>query len=298
MAAAFPKPRKPMGEAWFMAPERQMYPELLGDLDALTDEQLDRPMEEVAIGPTSFGQLPEWTEWYHYLLPRLLQRPWRAVLHHPVEVLVTGFMTQHPDTTGDWPYGGFQSAALATLGQYIMSAPFWIDDEAAPRCFTKWEGPTGICGWYRADGLLSGSLFFCLKYLAADQVRPWFQSVSAIPNKYWKAQLITWLVGAHPILTGEIDQPAQFPEEGTFGVTWEWSHTLSGNYSGDFEPPIQSIPFLAPENKAAILDVARKMDTDEFFEELLTDPELEAVAAETAGLPELFGQLYQDRPIG
>jgi hypothetical protein len=287
-----------MGEAWFMAPERQMYPELLSDLEALTDEQLERPLEEMAIGPSSFGQLPEWTEWYHYLLPRLLERRWRDVLHHPVEVLVTGFITQHPDSAGDWPYPEFNTDALATLGQYIMAPTFWSGDEAVPRCFNKWKGPNGICGWYEADGLLSASLFFCAKYLPADRIEPWFQSVAAIPNKYWQAQLITWLVGAHPILTGGICQPAQFPEEGSFGVGWEWSHALSGNYSGDHELPLQMIPFLPPENRAAMVDAAREMRTDEFFGELLTDPQLESVAAETAGLPERFLQLYQGTPIG
>jgi hypothetical protein len=170
-------------------------------------------------------------------------------------------------------------------------------DAAVPQCFNKWQGPTGICGWFRAEGLLSASLFFCAKYLDAERVGPWFQSVTAIPNKYWQAQLITWLVGAHPMLIGEIGQPAEIPGEWSFGIGWEWSHTLSGNYSGHHEAPIQSIPFLPAQNRAAIFDVAREMETDEFFEQLLTDPQLEAVAAETAGLPERFVQLYHGAPI-
>ncbi len=281
-----------------MAPEREMYPELLGDLDGLNDDQLERPMEEMAIGPSSFGQLPEWTEWYHYLLPRLLQRRWRAVLHHPVEVLVTGFITQHPDLSGNWPYPDFRTDALTTLGQYIMAPVFWPPGEAVPRCVNKRRATSGVCGWNHADGLLSASLFFCAKYLDASQVRPWFRSVAAIPNKYWQAQLITWLVGAHPILTGQIEQPAQYPEVGSFGITWEWSHVLKGNYCGEHVPPIETVAFLLPENRAAIVEVAREMDTDEFFEELLTDPQLGSVAAETAGLPERFLQLYRGTPIG
>lgn len=292
MARQFPKPSKPMGEAWFMSPVRQMYPELLGDLEDLTDEQLERPMTEMAIGPTSFGQLPEWTEWYHYLLPRLIERRWRTILNDPVELLLTGFVAQHPSSAGDWPYPQFVTDALATLGQYIMKPSFWPDREAVPQCFNKWQGRNGVCGWYRADGLLSASLFFCAKYLSADLVGPWFTSVAAIPNKYWQAQLITWLVGAHSMLTGQIAQPSEFPEDGTFGVGWEWSHSLAGNYCGDHQSQIETIPFLPATNRAAILDVARKMDTNEFFHDLLTDPHLTAVAAETAGLREDFAQYY------
>lgn len=293
MSVASPKPKKPMGEAWFIAPEREMYPLLLGDLDALADEQFERPITEMAIGPTSFGELPEWTEWYHYLLPRLLQRTWRPILHHPVELLFTGFISQHPDSSGVMPYRDFCADALATLGQYIMSPPFWVEPEAAPQCFTKWCGPSGICGWYKTDGLMSASLFFCLKYLDADRVGPWFRSVAAIPNRYWQAQLLTWLVGAHPILTDEISQPATLPGEGLFGVGWEWSHVLSGNYSGDHAPPIQMVPFLSPENRDALLGVARELNTDEFFEDFLTDPQMEAVAAETSDLRDRFLGLYR-----
>jgi hypothetical protein len=298
LAEAFPKPKKPMGEAWFMAAEREMYPELLGDLNSLTDDELEQPLCEIATGPPSFGQLEEWTEWYHYLLPRLLLRPWRAVIDHPVEVLVTGFMSQHPDSAGDWPYPRFLSDALATLGQYIMSPHLWPSDElAVPRCFNKWRGPTGISGWFEAEGLFSASLFFCMKYLRRELVASWFESVIAIPNKFWRAQIITWLTGAHAILSDEIGQPGDFPENGTYSVGWEWSHVLKGNYSGSFDPPIPSTPFLPAENRMTILEIARSMETAQFFEELLTDPELDDVSSETAELKERFEILYGSGPL-
>lgn len=293
MTAAFPKPKKPMGEAWFMAPEREMYPELLGDLASLSDDQLERPLREIATGPPCFGQLDEWTEWYHYLLPRLLRRRWGRYLHHPVEVLITGFISQHPDSVGKLPYPDFRTDALGTLGKYIMSVDCWPSDELdVPRCFNKWRGPSGICGWYKAEGLLSASLFLCAKYLPSELVAPWFESVIAIPNKYWTAQIITWLTGAYAILSDEIGQPGDFPEHGAFGVGWEWSHVLKGNYSGSFDPPIRLVQFLPVENRTAVLEVAHRMETAEFFEELLTDPEMEDVVSETAGMQERFQSLY------
>ena len=290
---AFHKPTKPMGEAWFMGEVRELYPELLGELDHLTDEQLHKPLVEIASGTSSFGPMDEWIEWYHYLLPRLLVRNWSWHLFQPAELLVTGFVGQHPDSGGRLPYPTFRTDALATLGQYIMSPHFWlVKDSEVPKCFNKWKGPTGICGWYRADESMSASLFFCLKYLRAELVGPWFQSTLSIRNKYWRAQLITWLTGAHPILTGVINHPAELPDNARFGVGWEWSHTLDGNYTGIYEPPIRLETFLPAENRHAVLEVARARETLELCEDVLTDPQLEAVTEETAGLLEYFLELY------
>ena len=294
LAKAFPKPKKPMGEAWFMGEKRELYSELLGDLDPLTDEQLRRPLEEIASGNCSFGPLAEWIEWYHYLLPRLLVRNWGWHLFHPAELLVTGFIGQHPDSDGGLPYPAFRTDALATLGQFIMSPSFWlVSDSEVPRCLNKWKGPNGICGWYRVDGLMSASLFFCLKYLPAELVGPWFQSALSIPNKYWRAQLITWLVGAHPILTGEISQPAELREDARFDVGWEWSHSLDGHYTGNYESPIQLPTFIPAENRRTVLKIARTWETLELCAAFHTDPEMEAVAAETAGLQDYFQNLYR-----
>lgn len=282
-----------MGEAWFMAPEREMYPQLFNDLDTVTDSEIETALEEIVSGSSNFGPHDEWTEWFHYLLPRLIERKWARHLDHPAELLVTGFMAQHPDSNGSAAYPTFQADALATLGRYIMAPHFWRGaDSEVPGCFNKWQGPSGIRGWYKGDGFLSASLFFCAKYLAEELVGPWFQSVVSIPNKYWQAQVVTWLVGAHPILSDQIGQPANFPEEGQFGVDWNWSHTLNGNYSGNYDPPIQLIPFLPAANREAILKVACSMEAEEYFEELLTDPQLEAVTAETADMPERFIEVY------
>ena len=293
LAKAFAKPKEPMGEAWFMGEERELYSELLGDLSTLADEQLRKPLEEIACGTSSFGPMSEWIDWYHYLLPRLLVRDWDWHLFHPVELLVTGFIGQHPISAGSQPYPAFHADALATLGQYIMSPSFWqVSDSEVPKCLNKWRGPNGISGWYRVDGLMSASLFYCLKYLPADLVGPWFQSALSIPNKYWRAQMITWLVGAHPILITEIGQPAELRDDVHFEVGWEWSHCLDGHYTGIYEPPIHLATFLPAENCQAVLEIARTRETLELCVDVLTDPELEPVFAETAGLPDYFQNLY------
>lgn len=294
MAVVFAKPKAPMGEAWFMGEERQLYPELQGDLGELSDDQLTQPLGELANGVPSFGPLREWTDWYHYLLPRLLQREWELKLPwHPVEPLLTGFFSQHPNPAEGSPYAAFRDDALATLGQYIMSTEFWsVDDDEVPRFFTKWEGPSGLMLWDKVDGLLSGSLFLCIKYLPAELAGPWFRSVLAIPNRYWRAQVAIWLVGAYSILTNEITQPAQFSDDLHFDIGWDWSHKLSGNYSGVHQRSTEFPPFLPSQAREAILQVARGIEP-EWLLDIYTDPRLARIMAEVPDLPDQFEQLYR-----
>lgn len=71
---AFPRPREPMGEAWFMSETRGMFPELLGDLTTLPLDQIQTPLFEIASGTRAFGEMDEWTQWYHYILAQTLPR--------------------------------------------------------------------------------------------------------------------------------------------------------------------------------------------------------------------------------
>lgn len=284
-----------MGEAWFMAHERKMYRRLLGDLDALPDGDLEEALVEIAAGPVSFGPRDEWTEWYHYLLPRLIDRRWKQTYYDQAELLFTAFIVQHPSSNRDLPYDGFQSDVLATLGQYIMSARFWPDGKLdVVRCLGKWKGPTGIAGWFDAGSLLSASLFFCIKYLPAGQVEPWFRSAIAVPDRYWQVQIATWLIGAHAILTHEIRQPSEFPESGSFGIRWSWSHVLRGNDTENHDGTVPVTPFLPDDNRSTILRIARNWDAEGTLEDFMTDPETQSAASEVTGLLESFRQLYKD----
>ncbi|WP_126012809.1 hypothetical protein [Sphingomonas zeae] len=286
MARAFPKPAAPMGEAWFMAPEREMYPQLLGDIATLPDDAVMQPLEEIASGSSNFGLLAEWVEWFHYLLPQLIVRRWKPTYFQPAERLFTAFMNQHPDVEGTLPYPEFYDDALHTLGRYIMSPIFWPDGELDfANCLSKWTGPSGVAGWWRAGNLISASLFFSAKYLAASNVEAWFRSVIGISDRHWQLQVITWLTGANPILTGEINQPAELPENGPFDVGWDWSHAVKGSDVGG--------SFLPLDNRRAIVEVAHDMKVGALFEDVWTDPTMSAIAAEAAGLPEAFLQRYQ-----
>lgn len=294
MVAEFPKPTKPMGEAWFMAQEREMYPRLLGDLDTLQDSEIEKALEEIASGTSSFGRYEEWVQWYHYLLPRLIERQWSRSYYNQAELLFTAFMTQHPDSDRDNPYPQFRIDALATLGRYIMSPTFWPDGKLDPvGCLSKWTGPTGIAGWFDTGGLLSASLFFCIKYLSPQDVEDWFGSVITIPDRYWQLQVITWLVGAHSILTDEIHNPAEFPETSSCGITWSWSHVLNGRYKDAADQPMVPVPFLPEHNRAIVLRLARGWEVETFLMDFMTDPEAQPIASEITGIPERFLHLYR-----
>lgn len=271
-----------------------MFPQLLGDIDVLPDDCIEEALEAIASGCSSFGPLVEWIEWYHYLLPRLIQRAWKPTYYQPAELLITAFMAQYPIQSGSMPYPNFHSDALNTLGRYIMSPRFWPEGQLdVANGLSKWTGPNGIARWSKAGNLLSASLFFCIKYLPLSDVEAWFRSVIAVRNDYWQVQIITWLVGAHPILTGQILQPSEFPEVTPFGIDWEQSHVLNGCDADNYESPLQRLPFLPIENREAVIQIAYSMDVEEFFENFWTDPAMSAVALETAGLPESFRQLYR-----
>lgn len=270
-----------------MGDEREMYPQLLGDLTRLSDEDIMKPLEEITSGSSSFGLLGEWVEWYHYLLPRIITRQWEPTYFQPAERLFSAFINQHPDVGTLQQYSGFRADALNTLGRYIMSRNFWPDGQLdAVNCLGKGTMPNGSAGWWRAGNLLSASLFFCARYLSANDIEGWFRSVLAIPDRYWQIQIVTWLIGAHPILTGEIDQPAQFPELGPFDVSWDWSHVLRGGELG--------YPFLPLENREAIIQVVRVTDVEAFIEDFWTDPKMSPIVEELAGMPERFLQLYRN----
>jgi hypothetical protein len=294
MIEAHPKPKQPMGEAWFMGEVRQMYPELLGDLDQLTDQQIYDPLEELASGLSSFGLLPEWVEWYNYLMPRLLLRPWAHGMNNPIELLATAFFELHPAVVESSAYAGFGADVMATLGRFIMAPEQWPGGVADHRrCLDRYTRVDGTCGWYEASGLLSASIFLGLKYLPVDALRPWLNSVLAIEDPYWKQQVLVWLVGVHPLLTGAVNAPAEFPEAGLYRVAWDWSHLLDGRYyTGEHEHTAVRMPFVTLERREIAAAFARDLDVTSFFEELLTNPSLGQLALESYDLHDRYVELW------
>lgn len=264
MASHARRPQLPMGEAWFMGDQREMYAYLAEqELDVLDHSQLAIPLAEIAGGTASFGPMAEWQSWFNYLLPRLVpiaMQAYKAEIH---ELLITAFITQHPAGVSEPPYRGFREDTLHTLGQIIMDGSKWNEGQISLGRVLV-HPPSDLhssWGWWEASGDLSASLFFCLKYLMADEIEGWVRSVLIIPDPHWRAQIMLWIMGSQLLLDEKPEQPSNL-EGKEPGVEWELSHCLTGNYTGRFEQPIALIPFIPSANKLAFRAALHKYLTD------------------------------------
>ncbi len=181
-----------MGEAWFMGDDRAMF-DYLGTtpVEDLSDEQLDNVLSEIASGTRSFGHMDEWDDWFAYLLHRLVALKQAPSQRHIIELLATGFFIQHPQRDDDTDY----TDALLTLGQVIMGPSRWHDGRLILDHVLNGPpaGPSESWGWWNVGGDLSVSLFFCLKYLHPQHIKEWVESVFAIGDPHWRAQILVWL---------------------------------------------------------------------------------------------------------
>jgi hypothetical protein len=288
LRSALPRPKSPMGEAWFMGEKRRMFTELMGDLTALPTDDLIKPLVEIATGTGSFGPRKEWSDWFHYLLGHLI--PLSHSDERLLENLITAFMSQYPRGIAREPYKGFRADVLNTLGRTMMDPACWAGDRIViGSMLQRGVWPSGMWNWFDASGDLSTSLFFCLKYLSADEIAPWTRSALAIPCPHWRAQILVWLVGAHGVLTGEVRQPSDFGDIWP-RIRWDWSHCLDDARFTD-GPAIDA--FFPLENCRQMLDaVTATMTEDKMLDWLASFAEYDYLEAELADLPGRFCELY------
>lgn len=262
-------PREPMGEDWFMfsdTAERTLYTELMVvPIDSMAD--IDTYLEVIGRGTSSFGPLPEWQQWFDYLLPRVLtntryQQPW---IPDVIQSLLSTFVTQYPDSIAN-RYRGFETDVMSTLGQAIMHRVFWHNGKVRPSqlFYAPPSADLSLWLWQDAGGAFSASMFFCWKYLQSRQIDGWLQSVFAIADCLWQAQLLVWLLGAHRFLTGEVTQPAQLDKYKP-DLSWSGSHLLNGHYHDSHWEPLNILPFLPAENLSAFREALGKYVTQELF---------------------------------
>lgn len=291
LRSAFPRPPKPMGEAWFMGADRRMFAELQRDLQTLAVTELERPLEEIAAGTGSFGHNEEWAQWCHYLLAQLTPRGHERGAHALVELLVTGFISQYPDGISSEPYRGFRHDVLDTLGRCLMDTVCWPSGMLdIGMCLDKRYHPsTGMWRWFDAGGKLSCLMFFCLKYLDVAAIRPWLTSVLSIDDPHWRAQIMVWFVGADDMLSGRIRHPSELPESGYPQIDWNGSRYLSGSFGSS----VATNAFIHAANRAEAVDTVRSFMTEATFlawlQSICAHDELEA---ELADLPFQFHALY------
>lgn len=216
-----------MGEAWFIG-ERQTYPELQGDLASLSAWDIERALEQIPTGTSSFGPREEWRDWYHYLLGQLVPRAHDSFVYSLVELLIGGFISQYPNGIHAAPYRQFLDDSLMTLGRCMMAPENWTGPELVigSMLHRSNNNPAKIWLWEDASGDFSASMFFCLKYLPVHLQKEWLESVLAITSPHWRAQVMVWLIGAHEVLEGKVRWPSEFESLARPHIHWNWSHCL------------------------------------------------------------------------
>lgn len=294
--AQCPRPAEPMGEVWFMGEERRLFRELLGNLDDMTTQDVQKPLEEIANGTSSFGPMEEWTNWYHYLLGALIPRSHESFFSYLLELLMTGFMAVYPNGIYREPYEGFGEDVLVTLGRCMMDSTCWngLDIAIGHILCQSDDNPNRVWVWWNASGDFSASMFFCLKYLPESSVESWLRSVFDIPSPHWRAQVIVWLVGAHGILNNVIRWPSEFSMEARPYIGWEWSYCLRGDIparDASGAPPMAT--FIPEAARTSALNLVQSYFTeDRFLEWLDCIATVSYLKSELAEIPSMFETLY------
>jgi hypothetical protein len=266
MRDRFPLPAEPMGEAWFMSEQRRMFDGLLGNLDEFTLEELRSPLGEIASGNSSFGPMDEWTVWYRYLLAQLVERHSERSFDSLYQHLVAAFIAVHSRGI-DEVYPGFADDARQTLGRCLMDPSRWTGDRLAvpPPEDPFAGGRHAAFEWSVACGDFSAGMFFCTKYVVEDELEAWLGSVFEIRCPLWTTQLYVWLLGAHPLLSGQITQIADLEFDSSTNVAWHGSHVLRGDFSGIYEPEPSPVPLLPPGRCESVLASARRHVSEEHY---------------------------------
>jgi hypothetical protein len=301
MRGHFRRPSEPMGEAWFMAEEREMYPQLLGDLENLPADEIQRPMAEIASGYSCFGPMDEWNEWFHYLLPQMLPRCHDGSISASfVETLITGYIALYPNGVHSAPYKTFREDTLRTLGRCMMEPQCWDGRKIVIGEMLRRDNrnPAGVWLWWDASGDFSASMFFCLKYLPKELVLGWMRSVLEIPDPHWRAQVMVWAVGAHDMLAGKLKWPAEFKERARPAVSWDRSYCLGSELAARDESGAKPMPALLPDaaREDALHILHAYFNEDAFLGWIESISQVDYLHAELAEIPATFELLFVRKP--
>ncbi|MDQ1922236.1 hypothetical protein [Massilia pseudoviolaceinigra] len=248
MAQAAPKPSAVMGEAWFMNDERKMYGYLgTTAVEHLSDNQINETLWDIASGTSSFGHMDEWDAWFAYLLPRLIGIKQAPAQRSVIEMLATAFFIHYPVRIDDWTYDD----VLQTLGQVIMGPSRWKNGRLILDHFFNGppNSPDETWGWWDVCSDLSVSLFFCLKYLDPRDIEGWVDSIFAIDDPHWRAQILLWLGLARKIWDAGSAFPADLGDR-TPQTKWSESFLLDARLAA---------PFITEENRCAFKDAMRPL---------------------------------------
>lgn len=241
-----------MGEAWFMSEERRMYGALLDDDTGRWLPDLDDALRDLASGPTSFGHMEEWSQWFPYLLPRVIPMigPWDA--SDKYSTLASAVMVHCPSSDTDYYYPEFKHDLLATLGKALLGPEIWHERQLLRGKALQTIDHTVDGYEFTAGGTFSAALFLVCKYLAPGSLFGWVASVTAFDDIFWRAKWVIWLSRGHSLLLHPNTQPADLPE-GWLDAGWTESWCVTGSAPKDsLDPTAQAMPFLNAERQRTL----------------------------------------------
>jgi len=234
------KPAEPMGEAWFMGETRRMFDELVPpnavkELDLL---EINTVLFEISAGTNCFGHFPEWDEWFKYMLPDLIERAGETLWfeNNLFQSVVTAFMGVYWGGVEE-QYAGFREDVLASLSVTMMDKMFWSgdpDSQTPGFLDLRKDGRGELKLFWNAgesDPSVSASIFFCLKYLHAEEVPAWVDSLLAIQDPLWQGNLMVWFLGAFDLLSRSTILPHEI-EKSNPRIEWDHSHLLGSADNG------------------------------------------------------------------
>ncbi|HEX8612970.1 MAG TPA: hypothetical protein VF800_16915 [Telluria sp.] len=250
-------------------------------VDDLSDKQLERVLWEIGSGTRSFGPLDEWDDWSAYLLHRLVAGRQAPSQRQLIELLATVFFSRYPVRSDDGDYGD----ALQTLGQVIMAPSRWRDSRLILDHVLNGPpaGPSESWGWWNVGGDLSVSLFFCLKYLKPGDIARWVDSIFAIDDPHWRAQILVWLGATRQLWDDGSAFPSDLKNQSP-DARWADAYLLDDKLAD---------AFISEKNRAAFKDALRPLlglHLDDWLESIAQVDYLEMEALPPAALPIVHGK--------
>lgn len=216
MKAHFPRPATDPPEAWFMSHPQVYHSGLLEALIAVPPNvrDVEHFLEDVGRGIKIFGRRQEWVEWFHFLLPYLLE----VIFEHELLPLSMNYLINlYPQEIVD-EYPEFRQDIFSTLIRCVMAEHLWQTGDLAAQ-YRWFDDRAGY--WSPA---FCASMMFCLKYLTVDEIATWMESIASIRGERWTRDLITWLHGlkqAEYFTTHPQEMPAPKDE-----VEARWTHLM------------------------------------------------------------------------
>lgn len=253
----FPRPRVPMGEAWFMGDARRMYTSLLSpDPAAWSRDDLRGALQALASGPGCFGHMREWSLWFPYLVHAALPFVRGPSFDSLYGELVSAVMVHCPDPASPPQGDGFIEDVLHTLGRMPMAAACWDERRWTSRNAFPTIDHT-VRGRVLPDsGNLHAACTLVARYLDDTALEGWLASALDIDDPLWRAGMVSWLAHVVPLL----EDPSRWPAALDIGPgSWDASHGVTGlTPAGECDAGTGPLPFFAPARRAALAAAVRR----------------------------------------